>query len=68
MAKKKAKMAKLFFVLPNGNRYEVTGEDGKYIFCGETQFRKSANRGKLVTEEIAPEPEKAPEDDAEAQE
>jgi hypothetical protein len=23
-----------------GNEYEVTGENGKYYFCGDTQFRK----------------------------
>jgi hypothetical protein len=23
-----------------GNEYDVTGENGKYYFCGDTQFRK----------------------------
>lgn len=51
-SKKKAKTAtKTVFVLPDGTRYDVTGESGKYVFCGNTQFRRM--RGKIVTEEIA---------------
>ena len=68
MATKKKAKTKTVFVLHDGTKYDVTGENGKYIYCGNTQFRKSANCGKLVTEEIAPEPEKAPEPDAEATE
>ena len=49
--KKTAKTAtessvKTEYVMPNGDRYEVIGEDGKYYYCsGKTQFRKSAKRG-----------------------
>lgn len=51
MAKKKAK-SKTVFVLRDGTRFDVTGEDGKYVYCGDTQFRKSAMRGELISEEI----------------
>ena len=67
MAKKKEK-TKRVFVLNDGTRYDVTGEDGKYVFCGQTQFRKAGGRGEIVEEKVAAEPEKAPEDDAEATE
>lgn len=52
-SRKKEKKAdgKTYFVLPDGNRFEVTGENGKYVFCGGTQFRKS--RGEIVTETVA---------------
>ena len=52
MAKKKAK-EKYYYVLGNGHRYEVTGSNGKFIFCGDTQFRRSADRGRFVTESVA---------------
>ena len=48
MATKKKAKAKTVFVLPDGTQYNVTGETGKYIICGDVQFRKSANRGKVV--------------------
>lgn len=51
--KKKAKAQageKKVFVLPDGKRYDVTGENGKYVFCGATQFRRA--RGEIVTEEV----------------
>ena len=58
MAKKKTQTTQLFYVLSNGERYIVTGETGKYYICGETQFRKNANRGKLIKESVdAPAPE-----------
>lgn len=48
------------FVLPDGTRYEITGENGKYVFCGATQFRRS--RGEIldipVAEKAEPEEEK----------
>lgn len=47
MAKKKAKTKKVF-VLSNGDRYDVTGETGKYYVCGDTQFRKLGGRGEIV--------------------
>lgn len=53
-SKKKAKAQageKKVFVLPNGKRYDVTGENGKYVFCGATQFRRV--RGEIVTETVA---------------
>ena len=52
MATKKKAKSKTVFVLPDGTRYDVTGENGKYIFCGNTQFRKNAGRGELVTETV----------------
>lgn len=52
--KKTAAKTKSFFVLKDGTRYEVTGETGKYVLCGDTQFRKSAGRGEIVTEKTAP--------------
>ena len=58
MATKKKVKTKTVFVLPDGSRYDVTGENGKYIFCGDTQFRKSAGRGKLVKENAAQATEK----------
>jgi hypothetical protein len=51
MAKKRAK-EKFYYVLENGNRYEITGRNGKYIICGDTQFRRSANRGVFATEAV----------------
>ncbi len=57
MAKKKTK-EKFYYVLANGNRYEITGNDGKFIFCGDTQFRRSANRGVFATDANANEVEK----------
>ena len=62
MATKKKAKKKTLFVLADGTRYDVTGETGKYIICGSTQFRKSAGRGQLVTEEITPEPAKETEE------
>ena len=53
--KKKSKPeAKRYFVLSDGTRYEVTGEDGKYVYCGATQFRRM--RGEIVTEKVADTP------------
>ncbi len=52
--KKKAKEAsavRRLFVLPDGTRYEISGENGKYVFCGGTQFRRK--RGQLVTEKVS---------------
>lgn len=56
MAKKKT-AKKRIFVLKNGDRYEITGETGKYWLCGPTQFRKLAERGRIVYEDVTPEPE-----------
>lgn len=57
MAKKKPKF-KLVYVLSNGETYTVIGENGKYYLCeGNTQFRKSAERGVLIKEEIKEETE-----------
>ena len=50
MATKKKTKKKAVFVLKNGTRYDVTGETGKYVLCGNTQFRKSARRGEIVYE------------------
>lgn len=53
--KKKAKTEeKRYFVLPDGTRYEVTGEDGKFVYCGTTQFRRM--RGEIVTEKVTEAP------------
>lgn len=43
------------FVLPDGTRYEITGENGKYVFCGATQFRRS--RGEILNIPVAAEAE-----------
>lgn len=62
MAKKKAPKSRLVYVLRNGDRYDVTGENGKYYLCeGNTQFRKSAKRGELIKEAI-PEADKPAEE------
>lgn len=56
--KKKAKAQageKKVFVLPDGKRYDVTGENGKYVFCGGTQFRRA--RGEIVKIPVAAEAE-----------
>lgn len=63
MATKKKAKAKTVFVLNDGTRYDVTGENGKYVFCGNTQFRKSAGRGRIITEQAAAEPEKKPDEE-----
>ena len=31
---------KTFLVMKSGERYEITGENGKYYLCNGTQFRK----------------------------
>ncbi len=52
MAKKRQK-TKLVYLMPNGDKYDVISDTGKYYVCaGGTQFRKSARRGKLMKEEI----------------
>lgn len=57
MAKKKPKF-NLVYVLSADEKYTVIGENGKYYLCeGDTQFRKSAERGILVKEEIETETE-----------
>ena len=57
--KKATPKTKKVFVLSDGTRYDVTGENGKYVFCGKTQFRKSAERGKIVDEPIPAEQDAA---------
>lgn len=59
MAKKKtaAKTAesniKRVYVLADGTTYDILSETGKYYICAYgTQFRKSANRGKVESVEI----------------
>lgn len=41
--KKKAakKNGTRYLVLENGERFEVTGEDGRFYYCGERQFSKN---------------------------
>lgn len=51
MASKKA--TKKYLYLTNSERYEVTGEDGKYFVCGKTAFRKSNPAIQRVEEEKA---------------
>lgn len=55
MATKKKAKKKAVFILKNGTRYDVTGETGKYVLCGNTQFRKSARRGEIVYDELGAE-------------
>lgn len=38
-----------YYVLPNNEKFEITGENGKYYICGFTQFRKAAHHGKVET-------------------
>lgn len=38
---KKAKTIR-FAVLSDGDRREITGENGRYYVCGDVQFRKSS--------------------------
>lgn len=52
MAKKKTKKV---YVLDNGERYDIIGENGRYYLCEVTQFRKAAERGRVAKEEIAEE-------------
>ena len=60
MAKKKEK-AKTFYVLESGERFEVTGENGKYYFCENgVQFRRASKLGHIEKVK-AQEPEKAAE-------
>ena len=33
-----------YAVLPDGSRREITGENGRYYVCGDTQFRKAGVR------------------------
>jgi len=57
MAKKKAKTRRVL-VTTEGDKYIITGENGKYYFCeGDTRFRKAAHRGKVQTEEVPQEEE-----------
>lgn len=52
--------AKKMFVLPDGARYEITAENGKYVFCGDTQFRRA--RGEIVNlPHVSEEEEQKPE-------
>jgi hypothetical protein len=56
-SRKKAKATKVF-VLPDGRKYKVTGETGKYVLCENgIQFRR--NRGELADLPVAKEPEAA---------
>ena len=61
MATKKKAKADRVFVLPDGTKYNIVGETGKYILCGDTQFRKSANRGEIVEEKLSVAKEEAAE-------
>lgn len=71
MAKKKDRQKKIF-VLPTGEQYRVTGENGVYWFCEDadgrkTQFRKAAGRG-VISEEAAKEPKAAEKAESDAKE
>lgn len=51
MASKKT--TKRYLYLTNDKKYEVTGENGKYFICGDTQFRKgNAEIRNLEIEEV----------------
>ena len=41
--KKKLTETARFLILPDGTEFLVTGEDGKYWYCGDTQFFKHCN-------------------------
>lgn len=52
MSKKKSKKRRVY-VLEDGSRYNVVGENGVYFFCeGGVQFRKAAKRGVIVEEGV----------------
>lgn len=56
MATKRKAKAKAVFVLPDGSRYNVIGESGKFVFCeGGVQFRRS--RGEISNIPVAKESE-----------
>ena len=59
-SRKKAKASKVF-VLPDGRKYKVTGETGKYVLCENgIQFRR--NRGEIVNlPHVSGEEEREPE-------
>lgn len=53
MAKKaKSRAPELVLVMKSGEKFAITGEDGRYWYCGETRFRKS-NEGILTVEEAS---------------
>ena len=62
MGRKKKTETNRWIVLRNGKRFLVTGEDGKYWFCGETQFLKAIHGEPIEEPEPAPNPEPEPED------
>ncbi len=41
-------------VLKSGERFAITGEDGKYWLCGERKFRKLSNSVLSVEEVVDP--------------
>lgn len=52
MATKKKAKADRVFVLPDGTKYNIVGETGKYILCeGGIQFRRQ--RGEVVNLPVA---------------
>lgn len=52
MATKKKAKADRVFVLPDGTKYNIVGETGKYILCdGGIQFRKA--RGEILNIPVA---------------
>lgn len=54
MATKKKAKADRVFALPDGTKYNIVGETGKYILCdGGIQFRKSAKRGEIIELPVA---------------
>ena len=58
MASKKT--TKRYLYLTNDKKYEVTGENGKYFICGDTQFRKgNAEIRNLEIEEVKASKKKA---------
>ncbi len=60
MAKKNKAKKQLFYELTTGERFVVVGENGKYILCADgVKFRKAAERGKIVEEQIKEEPKGA---------
>lgn len=63
MATKKKAKADRVFVLPDGEKYNIVGETGKYILCENgIQFRKSAKRGEVVNlPHVSGEDERKPE-------
>lgn len=67
MASKKKAKTKKVFVLHDGTSFDVTGEDGKFFYCGKTQFRRGSRLGEIREVELSGKAEEAEPKASEAQ-